>query len=490
MDTPTSYAERIRQLATEAPDAALLTVGRSDDSITLSRRDFDLATNQMARHLLALGATEGDFITIAEPNSAEFMIGAAACWKMGAIPQPVSSRLPGRELEAIIDLANSAVVIGIGHETRPSVPLGHRPSDLDDSPLPDAISPAWKAPTSGGSTGRPKLIVSGDPSVWAASPLGAGLGATADATMLIPGPLYHNGPFIWAFTTLLAGGHVVVMPRFDAEDTLAHIETNSVTSMYLVPTMMQRIWKLPDDRKFGPDISTLRRAVHLAEPCPEWLKQEWLDWVGPDVLWELYGGTEGQASTLLSGHEWLAHRGSVGKPVSGEIIIFDDDGAELPRGEIGNVWMRPVGRETPTYTYLGAEPERMGDWECLGDIGWMDDDGYLYLADRRSDMILVGGANIYPAEVESAIAEHPGVQSVAVIGLPDDDKGQRVHAIVQPSAGVAPDELTSALPEFLAERLVRYKMPRTFEFVDTPLRDDAGKVRRAALRAERMDANS
>ncbi len=481
-----SYAERIRQLAAEAPQDPLVTVGRSNDSVTMTRAEFDRATNAMGRHLASLGASTGDFVTIAEPNSIEFMVAVAACWKIGAIPQPVSSRLPGRELDAIIELADSVVVVGIEHDQRAGVPLGFRPVDVDDGPLPDAISPAWKAPTSGGSTGRPKLIVSGDPSEWEPFARSEGIGATADATMLIPGPLYHNGPFIWAFTTLLAGGHVVVMPRFDAEDTLAHIEANRVTSMYLVPTMMQRIWKLPDESKFGPDISSLRRAVHLAEPCPEWLKEVWLDWVGPDVLWELYGGTEGQASTLLSGHEWLEHRGSVGKAISGEIIIFDDDGNEVPRGERGSVWMRPVDRDRPTYYYLGAEPERRGDWECLGDIGWMDEDGYLYLADRRNDMILVGGANVYPAEVEAAIAEHPSVQSVAVIGLPDDDKGQRVHAIVQATAD---DDLSASLVEFLSERLVRYKMPRTFEFVDTPLRDDAGKVRRAALRAERMEAS-
>ncbi len=495
---PISYSARIRALADEAPDAPLLTVGTADAAETLSRRDFDEATNRMARHLAALGAGEGDFVTVAEPNSVEFMVAAAACWKIGATPQPVSSRLPGRELDMIIELADSAVVVGVDptdpDDSRPYVPQGHRPNDLDGGPLPDAVSPSWKAPTSGGSTGRPKLIVSGDPSVYVESALGAGIGATGDATMLIPGPLYHNGPFIWAFTTLLAGGHVVVMPRFDAEGMLALIQGQQVTSLYLVPTMMQRVWKLDDETKFSFDLSTLRRAVHLAEPCPPWLKEVWLDWIGPDVLWELYGGTEGQASTLLSGHEWLAHKGSVGRAASGEIIILDDDGKELPRGEVGSVWMRPVGRDTPTYRYIGAEPERLGDWECLGDIGWMDDEGYLYLADRRSDMILVGGANIYPAEIEAAIAEHAGVQSVAVIGLPDDDKGQRVHAIVQPAAGsnavADADSLEAELTTFLGDRLVRYKIPRTFEFVDTPLRDDAGKVRRAALRSERLDTTA
>ncbi len=307
------------------------------------------------------------------------------------------------------------------------------------------------------------------------------IGARRGAIMTIPGPLYHNGPFIWTWQTLLSGGEVVLLPRFDAVDTLAAIDEHRATSCYLVPTMMQRMWKLPDDVKFSYDLTSLERAVHLAEPCPEWLKDVWLDWIGPEVLYELYGGTEGQSSTLLSGTEWLAHRGSVGKPISGEIKIMDEMGNDLPPGEVGDVWMRPVGRDTPTYRYIGAEPEARDGWECLGDIGWMDADGYLYLADRRKDMILVGGSNVYPAEVEAAIGAHPSVASCCVIGLPDEDKGSRVHAIVQPAGPIDPESLTS----FLADRLVSYKMPRTFEFVDEPLRDDAGKVRRAALAAER-----
>ncbi len=494
-----SYAAHLTFLAESQGDQAALTVGTADSAETLTFAEFDVAANRMGRHLQSLGAGVGDFVTIAEPNSVEFVVACAACWKIGAIPQPVSSRLPGRELEAIIELADAAVVVGIEEERaaglggRATVALGFRPGDdVDGSPLPDAVSPAWKAPTSGGSTGRPKLIVSGDPSRLAASQatLGTGLGIRLGGTMLIPGPLYHNGPLVWSLTNLIAGAHTVVLPRFDAEGTLAAIQKFKATALYLVPTMMQRMWKLEDDTKFAYDLSSLERAVHLAEPCPPWLKEVWMDWIGPEVLWELYGGTEGQSATMLSGTDWLAHRGSVGVPISGEIKIFDDDGAELPAGEVGGVWMRPVGRDTPTYRYIGAEPERMGDWECLGDIGWMDEDGFLYLADRRTDMILVGGANIYPAEIEAAIGESPLVQSSAVIGLPDDDKGNRVHAIVQPAEGTAVEGLQEQLIDFLGDRLVRYKMPRTFEFVEFPLRDDAGKVRRKQMRAERLESDT
>lgn len=494
-----SYSRRLTRLADEIGDRPVITLKTvagtgtaSDEVITFA--EFDRRTNQMGRHLTALGATHGGFVTIAEPNSIEFLVAVAACWKIGAIPQPVSSRLPPLEIEAIVDLADPQVVVGVEHAGRASVPLGFVPgADIDDSLLPDTVSPAWKAPTSGGSTGRPKLIVSGDPSQILASvtSIGAGIGAVRDAVMVMPGPLYHNGPFIWTCQTILSGGQVILLPRFDAEGTLAAIQDHRGTALYLVPTMMQRMWKLPDDVKFDYDLSSLQRAVHLAEPCPEWLKDVWLDWIGPEVLYELYGGTEGQSATLLSGTEWLAHRGSVGKPISGEMVIMDDDGTILPPGEVGDVWMRPVGRETPTYRYIGDEPETRGDgWECLGDIGWMDEDGYLYLADRRKDMILVGGANVYPAEIEAAINAHSKVSSCAVIGLPDEEKGSRIHAIVEP-ARVNDDEQSitdDELLAFLSERLVRYKMPRTFEYVTEPLRDDAGKVRRGALAAERLAA--
>jgi len=231
------------------------------------------------------------------------------------------------------------------------------------------------------------------------------------------------------------------------------------------------------------DLSSLRWDWHLAEPCPPWLKQAWIDWLGPERIIELYAGTEGQTATVITGPEWLEHRGSVGRTISGEMVVLDPDGNPVPAGEQGEIWMRS-GRETPTYRYIGAEARtREGGWESLGDMGWLDEDGYLYLGDRMQDMVLSGGANIYPAEVEAALQEHPAVESVVVIGLPDDDLGNRLHAIVEADAGVVTDD---DLRAFLADRIVRYKIPRSFEFVAEPLRDDAGKVRRAQLRAERL----
>lgn len=483
-----SFASVLRSHAADRPDSPAVTfTGGGGDRLTYA--ELVAAAHRMGRRYLAAGVAEGDFVTIAEPNGVAFFVHTVACWMVGATPQPVSSRLPESELRAIIELADPTVIAGpppdIDLGDRTIVARGDLATEEDDAPLPDAVAPSWKAPTSGGSTGRPKLIVSGDPSVLTPSIAGLGelLGCGADSTLVMPGPMYHNGPLVWSLSTILNGGHVVLLPRFDAEATLAAIADHDATTLYLVPTMMQRIWRLdPADRE-AYDLSSLTKAWHLAAPCPAWLKKEWIDWLGGSVIWELYGGTEGQCFTVLDGDEWLAHEGSVGKPISGELAIFDEDGAPLGPDEVGEVWMRSTGRETPSYRYLGAEAEvRDGGWECLGDIGSLDADGYLYLSDRRSDMILVGGANVYPAEIEAAIDRHPAVRSSAVIGLPDDDLGNRVHAIVDAPGGVSADELLT----FLGAELVRYKMPRSVEFVDAPVRDDAGKVRRSALRAERL----
>ncbi len=254
--------------------------------------------------------------------------------------------------------------------------------------------------------------------------------------------------------------------------------------MYLVPTMMSRISRLPEEIRTRYDVSSLKTVWHLAAPCPPWLKEEWINWLGADVIMELYAGTEGQARTVITGREWLSHRGSVGRVYpNGEMKAFDAEGRELAPGEVGEIYMRGAAGAAPTYRYLGAVARTLpGGWESLGDVGWFDEEGYLYLADRRTDMILVGGANVYPAEIEAAIEEHPLVQSSAVIGLPEDDLGNRIHAIVHARGEIGLDELMS----HLSERLVGYKQPRSFEFVAEPLRDDAGKVRRSALREERV----
>jgi bile acid-coenzyme A ligase len=478
-----SISRMISAAAVADPERPAVTCGDR----TITRGELDRRTNRLARAYEALGVGQGDLVTIALPNSVEFYEAAVATWKLGATPQPVSYRLPDREREAIVELADAALVVGAdpaAHPGRTVIPAGFEPDpSLPDTELPDRVAPSWKAPTSGGSTGQPKLILAGEPGVF--DPENPQfLMVQRDGCHVVPGPLYHNAPFTSSMMGLIHGNHVVVLPRFDAEAALAAIDRHRPDFVLVVPTMMLRMWRLPDEVKERYDLSSLRVVWHMAAPCPPWLKEAWIGWLGGERLMELYAGTEAQAVTIIRGDEWLAHRGSVGRCLAGEMKVVDPEtGTDLPPGEMGEVYMRWKPGSRATYRYVGADARSLGDgWESLGDMGYLDADGYLYLGDRRSDMILSGGANIYPAEVESVLMEHPDVVSCAVIGLPDDDLGSIVHAVVQASAPLGADDLRS----FVGERLVRYKVPRTFEFVDWQVRDDAGKVRRTALRDERL----
>lgn len=478
--TEMAIGAALRWLADRDPDRPAIT----HEGRTVTRAQLDRRTNRLARAYEASGVGQDDLVTVALPNSIEAYEAYLAIWKCGATPQPVSARLPRRERDAIVELADPPIVVGVEpglHGDRVCLPAGFEPDpSLSDGPLPDRVAASLKAPTSGGSTGRPKLIVAGQPAVVDPE-RPRGFGASLDGTQLVPGPLYHNAPFVFSTMALLTGNHLVVMSRFDASLALELVEHHRVDWTLLVPTMMHRIWRLPEDERLGRDVSSLNGVLHLGAPCPPWLKEAWIDWLGPETVWELYAGTEAQGVTIISGEEWLAHRGSVGKPAEGTFEIRDLDGTPLPPGEVGEVWMHVPPDRPATYHYVGAEPKRDGDWESLGDLGSMDADGYLYLSDRLADMILTGGANVYPAEVEAALDEHPAVASCAVIGLPDDDLGHRVHAVVHLRHPVDDADLRA----HLAERLAAYKIPRSFERVDGPVRDDAGKVRRSALRDDR-----
>ena len=470
-------------LAEQAPAAPVVTC----EGTTVTRAEMEAWANRLARVYQQHGVTQGDMVTIALGNSADFVAAALATWKLGAIPQPVSSKLPLRERQAIVELADSRIVVGIEpgeHGERVCIPTGFVPDPgLDAAPLDEVVSPSWKAPTSGGSTGRPKLIVAGQPGRFDHLALHL-FGIAAGKAQLVPGPLYHNAPFLFASLGVFAGQHVVLLPRFDATAALDAIERHRVDIVNLVPTMMSRILRTIEDagqtggRTY--DLGSLGRVWHMAAPCPEWLKRAWIDLIGPEKLFELYGGTEAQAATVIDGTQWLEHPGSVGKPVTGEMVVLGPDGETLPAGEVGEIYMRTKGGSS-TYRYIGAETERRGSWESIGDMGRMDDEGFVYLTDRRKDLILSGGANVYPAEVEGALLEHPAVESCAVIGLPDDDLGQVVHAVVHLVGDAGEEELRA----HLAERLVRYKQPRSWELTSEPVRDDAGKVRRSALAGDR-----
>lgn len=462
----TPLTARLRELAAAAPDAP----AASDGDTVLTRAEFEAATNRLARAFAARGVTRGDLVSIALPNTVAHLECSVAAWKLGAVPQPLSPKLPPAERDAVLAVAAPTLVV-----TEAPDASGH-----DDGPLPDVVGPSWKAPTSGGSTGRPKVIVAGQAAcVEQALARVEGLRIDRDGVFLCTAPLHHNAPYMFSLMALLQGHHVVLMQRFDAARTLELVAEHGVTWLYVVPTMMSRILRLTDARW---DTGTLRTVLHVGAPCPPEIKRGWIDRLGPDTVLELYSGTESQSGTLIDGREWLAHPGSVGRVSRGRMKVCDTEGGELPPGETGEIWMRSDG--PPTYHYLGAVPHARDGWESLGDMGWFDAEGYLYLADRRSDMILVGGANVYPAEVEAALAAHPEVTDAVVVGLPDDDYGRTVHAIVHPGPG-APAGLAERLREHVAQRLSPYKNPRSYELVDHPLRDDAGKVRRSELAAAR-----
>lgn len=466
---------QVSRLAAQDPHAPAVTCsGR-----TLTREELDRSTNRLARAFAERGVGVGDYVTIVLPNSIEWAQAVLAAWKLGATPQPLSARLPDAELEALLSLRPQALLVG-REDPRgqtPSVPAGFVPDrGLSDAELPEAVSPVLKSMASGGSTGRPKLIEAGGTSRF---PPHAGypLGAQEGDVNLISVPLSHNTGFTTFTIGLVQGHHLVLMPRFDPHDFLSLVTEHRVTFLSTVPTIMQRLLPVYRADPDAYDLSSIRRFWHLAAPCPPAIKQAWIELLGPEVVWELYGGTELQALTFISGTQWLSHPGSVGVVVAGEMKVLDDDGNECPPGVTGEIYMRPSPGSPPTYRYIGSTAKSRDGWDSLGDLGYFDSDGFLYLNDRRVDMFTVGGRNVYPAEIESALSAHPHVLSCLVVGVPHDDLGQVPHAIVH-ADGL--DE--AAVTEFLRERIAAHKLPRTVEFTDTPLRDDAGKARRSAVR--------
>lgn len=473
-----------------ASDRGDSVVARADgDSLTW--RELHRRSNAVARGLIERGAEPGRIVTLLIPNSTDLIVATFGCYRAGATPQVLSPKMTASELDAIIELGNPVSVVvcesGPGSDRDGGVTLaglaaGRPDADLDET----RIATSWKAPTSGGSTGRPKIILSGRPAMTAPTdPTFWGI-APGERT-LITAPMHHNAPFSTAMCTIFGGGQVTMLSKFDPEQTLAEIDATSATWVYLVPTMMRRIWGLPAGVREKYSLASVRSFWHCAEPCPQWLKRSWIDWLGAERIWELYAGTEAEAGCTIRGDEWLQHVGSVGRVTWGEMRLVRPDGAEVTTtGEPGEIFMRVTPGSPAAYQYIGARPNERDGWSSLGDMGWFDADGYLYLLDRRGDMVTVGGVNVYPAEVEAALIEHDAIETVAVIGLPDDNVGNRLHAIVQRRHGgtISEDELYA----FLAPRLSKHKLPRSIELVDYSLRDDAGKVRRSALRAARIES--
>lgn len=463
--------------------APALTIGDT----SLSYEELEARANRRARAFAARGVTRGDFVTVALPNGALFYETTFALWKLGAVPNIVAPKLPDAELGAIVSLVDPKLIIGIDAARangRLTLPATFTPEDLTNGEsFASEVSPYWKAMTSGGSTGRPKVIVDHMPGMW--DPAATSAGQILGDILLNPGPLYHNAPFSCMHFGLFGGGHVIDMKKFDAELALSLIDTHRVGWINLVPTMMHRIMALPLDVRARYSMKSLRVVFHMAAPCAAWLKRAWIDWLGPERIFELYGGTERQGATIITGQEWLERPGSVGRvQVGARMRVLRDDGNDCAPGEVGEIYFLPDAGRNASYHYIGAEAKAKGEWESLGDLGYVDEDGYLFLSDRRTDLILCGGANIYPAEVEAALELHPAVACAVVVGLPDVDLGQRVHAIVELHQGTTLD--AADLVAHAKRQLAPYKVPRTVEFVQTRLRDDAGKVRRSALRDARV----
>lgn len=476
------YVSTLARLAEESPEFVAIVCGQH----SLTRGEWERQANRLAHAYAALGVTEGGYVAIALPNGIPFYVALLATLKLGAVPMPISYRLPDSERQAIVELADAQLVVGVDAELHPArvcVPADFVPEPgTSDAPHPVVVSEAWRAITSGGSTGRPKIIVAGAGAEGSPAMLAHLLRFGSDDIQAVTLPLYHNTALTASLTGLLLGQRIVVFERFDAPELLRAIEEHHITWLSLVPTMLHRMNRvLEQDDRF--DLSSVQVLWHMASKCPEWLKEAWIERVGADKVWELYGGTEMISFAIITGSEWLEHRGSVGRPVLGDMKILDASGIELPPGEVGEIFMQSPAGSPASYRYIGAEANEVHGWTSLGDLGWKDEDGYLYISDRRVDMISPGGANVYPAEVENVLDGHPKVLSSVVVGLPDEDLGQRVHALVEAVPGTSAEELIA----YVGEHLVRYKVPRSVEFIDRPLRDDAGKVRRSRMRDEAIE---
>jgi bile acid-coenzyme A ligase len=452
------------RLAADRPDGPALTV----DDRTITFAELRRLSLQAASRLTDIGVTFGTTVALPMHNSFEqtaFFFGA---WRLGATPLALSPHFPDAELAKVMEVAGTGLLVREGQ-------------DLAGAPLWEGVArtaPRLKAQTSGGSTGVPKVLVDSEP---AKINLGSNFlrwGWSEGPALFVPGPTYHSGPMNHLIEGLARGLHVITMRRFDAAGAAALITRHRPHWALFVPTMMNRILKLPPDALEHADFSSLKYVWHSAATCPAWLKQQWIDLVGPEAVWEIFGGSEGVATTIINGVEWLEHRGSVGRAMGGEIAIFDEDGNPVPNGEVGEIYMRNLAVPRRFVTTTEVKRRTVGDWESFGDLGWLDDEGYLFLADRRVDMINSGGQNIYPGEVEAAIQSYPGVGDAVVFGQPDEDLGEVVCAFVWLENG-EPDK--DRLLAHLADQILRYKIPRRLAFVDAPIRNDAGKVRRSEL---------
>ena len=482
-----TVAEVLAGIVARHPDRTCLVQAQRDGSErSWTWRELDDWSSRYARTLVRLGIRRGAVVSSFLHNTLEHVALGVATWKAQGCFVPLDPAMPAAERAAVVELARPTVVV-----TQTGADGTTAVADLDggdSGPLPDGFALPGKAITSGGSTGRPKLIVTARPWGWVEgtedTEVVKAMGVRPEMRLLVASPLHHNWGFDLCFLGLLLRCEIVLMERFDAARAVALIRRHRIQYTGLVPTMMQRIAQLVD---LDPaDLGSLEVMMHSAAPCPDVLKRRWLDLLGPERVHELYGGSEGFGVAVLRGDEWLAHPGSVGRPIDTQVRIVGSDGAVLPPGEVGMVYLRRTDLMNHA-VYSGAPPAPSLDdgFASLGDLGWLDEDGYLYLAGRRADLIISGGVNVYPAEVEAALTTHPAVADAVVVGLADQDWGQRVHAVVELRSGA--QATPAELIQTCRERLAPAKVPKSVEIVAAIPRSEAGKVRRSAVAAAAAD---
>ncbi len=501
--------------AAEAPDriAAVMT-GTGE---TLSYGELERRSVQLAHVLHEAGLRPGDAVALLTENNLRAFEVYWAALRSGLYITAVNYHLKVDEVAYIVtdsgatalivsaeQAATAEAILGLTSGVKLRLAYGGPVKDHDGyeetiaaaSAVPFADQPHGATMLySSGTTGRPKGVrpklrdiqVSehGEALVTLA---GQFFGVNRDSAYLSPGPVYHAAPLRWCGSVHALGGTVVMMKRFDAEQALHVMGDRRVTHAQFVPTMFVRMLQLPQDIRDRYDISSLRVAIHAAAPCPVEVKQKMIDWWGP-VLVEYYAGTEGNGMTAIDSGTWLTKPGTVGRAVYGTVRICADDGTELPPGQTGVVYFESdeipfAYHNDPDKTRAAQHPAHPA-WTTLGDIGYLDEDGFLFLTDRKAFTIISGGVNVYPQETENVLALHPAVYDVAVIGVPDPEMGESVAAFVQPAPGAMPGpELEQEIIAFVKSKIASYKAPRTVRFVDDLPRSEAGKLMKSGLRAK------
>jgi long-chain acyl-CoA synthetase len=479
---------------------------------TLTYSELDKRSNRVAQLLRARGLVPGDHIAVLLGNELPYLEVCWAAQRCGLYLTPINSHLSAAEVGYITAdcgaravIASGALVrslpglesclssvevrLAVGDELPGFAPYETAIAGYPETPVPEETEGCLMFYSSG-TTGQPKGVMRPLSGV----PFGAGetgfsallqlfYGVSESTVYLCPAPLYHAAPLRWVMATQRIGGTVVVMDRFDAEAALRAIERHKVTHAQFVPTHFVRLLKLPAGVRARYDTSSLERVVHTAAPCPADVKRAILDWWGP-IVHEYYAGSESNGYCTIGPQEWLEHPGSVGRPLVSKVHIAGESGQELAPGETGVVWFE----NGPAFEYHN-DPERTAKayndrgWSTLRDMGYVDEEGYLYLTGRASDMIIRGGVNIYPREIEDVLIMHPEVADVAVLGVPDLELGERVAAVVQPvNPGDAGPGLAGRLTAFCAEHIARFKCPASIEFVAELPRLPTGKLLKRALR--------